>query len=138
MSITNVSRPGETPQTGDYVTDGKKIWPYTEPFVATPQPKDLSSADWQEYAYTVLGAVALPSGTAAEQQAAGFARYGAILIAARALTSNAGVVAALEQYDRASSFRKDKVTVFLGVLNGTDPKVVTDAEFAAIIGNWPT
>lgn len=135
MSITNITNPGQSPVDGDYVTDGSKTWPYTAPTSATVYTV-FDGASWREYAYGVLGAIAAPSGTDAEKAAAGFARYGQIIKDGRASTEPT-VFGALDQYDDASRFRKDKVTIFLGVLNGTDPKIVTDAELAAIIGNWP-
>jgi hypothetical protein len=66
---------------------------------------------------------------------AGITRYGEILLAGRA-SVNPATVAAFEQYNRATNFRKDKVQVFLGILN-RDSKIVTNAEFAAIIAAWP-
>jgi hypothetical protein len=102
----------------------------------TPVPVVFDSADWKAYAYGVLGAIAAPNGTQMQKLQAGMRRYGAILKAARASTDE-GTIAALDQYDDATNYRQDKVQVFLGFLNA-DAKIVTDTEFAAIIGNWPS
>ncbi len=109
---------------------------YYAGIVVAPTPHTLDGADWREYAYGVLGSIAAPSGTDDQKAAAGLTRYGQILKDGRAAT-DAVVIGAFDQYDNANTFRKDKVTIFLGVLNGTDPIIVTDAEFTAIIGNWP-
>jgi hypothetical protein len=98
-------------------------------------PVTYDSADWQEFAYGVLGTVALPAGTTEQKMLAGITRYGEILLAGRA-SVNPATVAAFEQYNRATNFRKDKVQVFLGILN-RDSKIVTNAEFAAIIAARP-
>jgi len=98
-------------------------------------PLVFDSADWKGYAYSVLGAIALPLGTTDEKLAAGMRRYGAILKAARASTDD-GTIAALDQYDDATNFRKDKVSIFLMFLNA-DGQIVTNTELAAIIGGWP-
>jgi hypothetical protein len=98
-------------------------------------PLVFDSADWKGYAYTVLGTIALPAGTSDERLAAGMRRYGAILKAARASTDD-GTIAALDQYDDATNFRKDKVSVFLSFLNA-DGQIVTGTELAAIVGGWP-
>lgn len=97
-------------------------------------PAVLDSADWKEYAYGVLGAIAAPAGTDDEKLAAGLARYGRIIKDARASESDA-VYGALDQYDDATNFHKEKVAIFLGVL--VTDEVVTPTEFAAIIANWP-
>lgn len=96
----------------------------------------LDTSDWREYAYGILGDIALPNGTDDEKMMAGIRRYGAIIKAARA-SDDDGTVAALDQYDDAGAYRKDKVSIFLGILNA-DSNIVTDAELAAIIENWPT
>jgi len=98
-------------------------------------PTIFDSADWQEYAYGVLGTLALPNGTTDQKMLAGITRYGEILIDGRA-SVNPATVAAFEQYNRATNFRKDKVQVFLGILNA-DNLIVSNAEFAAIIASWP-
>lgn len=117
------------------ITDQQYINLFT---VLATTPKTFDGADWREYAYLILGTVALPAGTTDEKIAAGLARYGAILNAGRAAVPTDGLVAgAFDQYDRATNFRKDKVTIFLGVLNQTNPKIVEDNEFAAIIASWP-
>lgn len=108
----------------------------TKPPPLPSKPVVFNGADWREYAYRKLGEVALPAGTPAQQDMAGLVRYGGILKAARASTDD-GVIAALDQYDDATNFRKEKVLVFLGLLNSTDPKIVTDAEFADIMTYWP-
>jgi hypothetical protein len=102
---------------------------------ATPVPMVLPSADWKEYAYGVLGALIVPAGTDQQKLMAGLARYGAIIKGARASTSD-GVVGALDQYDDASNFRKDKVELFLGVL--VTAGIVTGDEYDAISNSWPT
>lgn len=99
------------------------------------QPVVFDGADWREYAYGVLGTIAMPQGTVEQKMSAGMVRYGAILKAARASTDN-GVIAALDQYDDATNFRKDKVMIFLSFLNNNG-KIVTDAEIAGIAVNWP-
>lgn len=129
------------PQTGDIVRittpNGAVLYQrYTEPSQVEPVPVTFDSADWKEYAYSVLGAIAVPAGNEIEQLAAGMRRYGAILKAARASTDE-GTIAALDQYDDATNYRKDKVEIFLGFLNA-DNEIVTDAEFAGIVANWPT
>lgn len=102
---------------------------------AVTSPVVFDGADWREYCYAQLGAIVAPSCTNAEKEAAGLARYGEILKNVRASKVPA-VIGAFDQYDNSPAFRKDRVTVFLGVLNSTDPKIVTDAELAAIVGNW--
>jgi hypothetical protein len=131
--------PGE-PQAGDYVriTNGATVseHEYTPPQPpAAPAPRVFDSADWKGYAYLVLGTIAAPSGTTDEKLAAGMRRYGAILKAARA-SEDEGTIAALDQYDDATNFRKDKVSIFLSFLNA-DGEIVTDAELAGIVGGWP-
>lgn len=108
---------------------------FTSPPDAPTSPLVLDSADWKGYAYTVLGSIALPLGTTDEKLAAGMRRYGAILKAARASTDD-GTIAALDQYDDATNFRKDKVSIFLSFLNA-DGEIVTTTEFQSIIGGWP-
>ena len=110
---------------------------YTNPTPTAPAlaPKVFDTASWKEYAYGVLGTIAAPLGTDDEKLTAGLRRYGAILKAARASIDD-GTVAALDQYDDADNYRKDRVALFLKVLND-DNKIVTDTEFAAIIGSWP-
>jgi hypothetical protein len=98
------------------------------------QPVVFDSADWKGYAYRVLGTLALPNGTNDEKDLAGLTRYGGIIKAARASDADA-VVGALDQYDDATNFRKDKVTVFLGVL--VTAGIVTAEEYAAILASWP-
>jgi hypothetical protein len=110
------------------------------PQFSSPVPTDtvFNGADWREYAYRQLGIVALPAGTEAEQDAAGLERYGDILNDADASKAlNGKLRGALDQYLFASTFRKDRVTIFIGVMNAMNPKIVTDAEFAAILTNWP-
>lgn len=99
------------------------------------EPVVFDGADWREYAYSVLGEIAEPSGTEDQKMIAGMRRYGAILNAARA-SVDPGTVAALDQYDDATNYRKDKVGIFLSFLNA-DGQIVTNAEYAAIIANWP-
>jgi hypothetical protein len=131
----------DQPEEGDlvkyvYPSGKSKTSEYHEPVTASPVPVVFDGADWREYAYRELGKIAVPAGTEAEQELAGLARYGAILKDGRASTEPT-VIAAFDQYDRATAFRKDKVTLFLGVLNSGTPKIVEDNELAAIIGNWP-
>lgn len=109
---------------------------YTNP--ANPQPQAdvvFDKADFKEYAYGVLGTIALPNGTAQQKLEAGLARFGAIIMAADAST-DASVFAAYDQYKDANSYRKEKVSVFLGIL--VTATIVTNTEYAAIISNWPT
>jgi len=110
---------------------------YTNPTPITTPKQDIvfDSADWKEYAYGILGTIAAPTGTIDEKLQAGLRRYGKILKDARASTDD-GTIAALDQYGDASNFRKDKVAVFLGILNA-DGKIVTDLELGAIITYWP-
>lgn len=108
---------------------------FSNPTNTKQTPVVFDSADWKGYAYGVLGAIAAPAGNELEQLAAGMRRYGAILKVARASTDE-GTIAALDQYDDATNYRKDKVVIFLGFLNA-DNKIVTDAEFEAIVGSWP-
>lgn len=99
-------------------------------------PVIFDSADWNEFAYAVLGEIALPESDDDDKKLlAGMDRYGAILQAARASTDNL-VVAAVDQYDTEKYFRKDKVLRFLGVLN-VNGDIVTDAELAAFNVQWP-
>jgi len=109
----------------------------TERAVEVPdaQPVTFDSADWKGYAYAVLGTIALPLGSTDEKLEAGMRRYGAILKAVRASTDD-GTIAALDQYDDATNFRKDKVSISLTFLNA-DGEIVTTAELQAIIGGWP-
>lgn len=99
------------------------------------RPVVFDSADWKAYAYGVLGTIAEPNGTTEEKLLAGMDRYGEILKGARASTTNR-VIAALDQYEGATNFRKDKVEIFLGAL--TADGIVTPTEFGAILDNWPT
>lgn len=98
-------------------------------------PRVFDSADWKEYAYKKLGEIAAPSGNADQKMIAGMRRYGKILKDARASTDD-GTIAALDQYDDATNFRKDKVSIFLTFLND-DGKIVADAELLAIVSDWP-
>ncbi len=109
------------------------------PSQSAPEPESVvfQSADWKEYAYGVLGAIAAPEET--DPQAillAGLTRYGGIIKAARASDADA-VVGALDQYDDATNFRKDKVSIFLGVLAAPGVEIVTPTEYAAIVASWP-
>ena len=110
---------------------------YTNPVESTQptQPVTFDSADFQEYAYGILGTLAVPNGTTDQKMIAGITRYGEILLAGRA-SVNPATVAAFEQYNRAVSFKKEKVQIFLGILNA-DSEIVTDDELEAIIGYWP-
>ena len=94
----------------------------------------LDGAEWREYAYRQLGAILAPAGDDAQKDAAGLTRYGGILKDGRASTDDT-VIAAFDQYDDASRFRQDKVTIFLSVL--LIAGILTQAEFDAIINNWP-
>lgn len=128
---TNNGRPGTVNP------DGSVTWganPSSPPAPA-PVPRVLNGADWKDYAYGVLGALVAPAGTDQEKALAGLRRYGAILKAARASVDD-GVVGALDQYDDAVNFRKDKVEMFLAVLMGAG--IVTLTEYNAIADNWPT
>lgn len=113
-------------------TTGQTTWADLD---VTTSPLVFDSADWKGYAYSVLGAIALPAGTADEKLAAGMRRYGAILKDARASTDD-GTIAALDQYDDATNFRKDKVSIFLSFLYA-DGAIVTTQELQAIVGGWP-
>lgn len=96
----------------------------------------LDGADWREHAYGELGKIALPAGDEDQQEAAGAERYGDILNAGRLLIPASGAIAAaFDQYDDAKNFRKKKVTRFLTVL--LIAGILTQAEFDAIITNWP-
>lgn len=105
-------------------------------------PVVFDSADWQEYAYGVLGTLAVPQGTTEQKMLAGIARYGEIITKGRASAAAASdaagyaTAAAIDQYDCAKNFRKDKVAIFLGILNA-DNKIVKDTELAAVVGSWP-
>ena len=127
---------------GDFVL-GKYLWinsayvvnpehiPYAPP---PPVAVVLDGAEWREYAYRQLGAILAPAGDDAQKDAAGLTRYGGILKDGRASTDDT-VIAAFDQYDDASRFRQDKVTIFLTVL--LIAGILTQAEFDAIINNWP-
>lgn len=119
-----------------YNADGTINEEKSRPAPSSPStPTIFDSADWKRYAYGVLGAIAAPDGTDQEKLLAGMSRYGAILKAARASTDNM-VIAAVDQYDSESRFRKDQVIIFLKALND-DNEIVTGAEYTAIITGWP-
>jgi len=108
---------------------------YTNP--ANPQPQAdvvFDKADFKEYCYGVLGAMALPNGTAQQKLEAGLARFGEIIMAADAST-NPSVFAAFDQYSDATSYRKDRVSLFLSVL--VNASIVTAQEYTAVTDNWP-
>lgn len=104
--------------------------------------KTLDAAEWRDFAYVVLGnlqPVDIPDDATDEEAAqlvllAGLRRYGAILKAARA-SDDEGVIAALDQYDIAENFQKDRVLLFLGALE--DAQIVEALETIAIASNWP-
>lgn len=86
----------------------------------------LSKVAFMDLAYPLLGA----------DHMAGIARYGAVLMQAKASTS-ALVVAAMERYAHASVFEREDVATFLDILVG-DPSVdLTQAERDTIINAWP-
>ena len=107
---------------------------YHEFFTPPPVAVVLDAAEWREYAYRQLGAILAPAGDDAQKDAAGLTRYGGILKDGRASTDDT-VIAAFDQYDDALRFRQDKVTIFLSVL--LIAGILTQAEFDAIINNWP-
>lgn len=104
--------------------------------VVTPVPRVLDAADFSELCYAALGALALPDGSAEDQALAGIARFGAILKAVRADTSDS-VVAANDRYESskaANRFAKDKVAQFFGLIAAH----ITAPETAAILASWPS
>jgi len=112
----------------------EQIWSPPAP-LPEPAPVVFNSADWQEYAYGVLGTLAVPNGSFQEKLESGLERYGEIILAARNSVAPK-TVASYEQYRRAENFRLDKVTLFLQVLVA-DGQIVTPTEYTAIIASWP-
>ncbi len=108
---------------------------YTNPAETNPtSPVVFDKADFKEYAYKVLGELALPNGTADQKVSAGLTRFGEIIMAADAST-NPSVFAAFDQYKDAKTYRKEKVALFLAVL--VTATIVTQNEYNAIINGWP-
>ena len=103
--------------TGETWTDGIPV--------VEVAPAQLSKVAFMDLAYGHLGA-----------DLAGVARYGAIMLQAKASTSPL-VVAAMERYAHASVFERGDVATFLDILL-SDPSVdVTPGERTAIINGWP-
>lgn len=89
--------------------------------------------------YTVDTAPILLSKTAFNKYAAGqlggMARFQDILDAAEA--SSGTVKFCSTQYESADIFEKSETDAFLHVLNNASPKIIEDAEYAAVIDAWP-
>lgn len=95
-------------------------------WVEAGSPVALSKVAFMDLAYPVLGA----------DQMAGIARYGSVMMEAKAST-NPLVVAALERYQFATVFERDDVASFLDILVGDTNVTLSQTERDAIIGGWP-
>lgn len=110
---------------------------YDNPTSAATKPKDYSPAEFKEFCYGVLGALAVPEGNSEQKILAGVRAFGAIRRAGLASEDDA-IFQAMDEYNKAGAFEKEKTLRFLAILNSTTPKIVSDAQLEAIAGSWAT
>lgn len=101
---------------------------------APTQPIRMDKAGFNELCYAVLGGIASPSGTVEEKYAAGMGIFQAALEDS-AVHASPTVRGAARHFNDVDWFVKDKVALFLGILEGAS--IINQTQMLGVLAAWP-